>query len=218
MDKDQVKGAVNDAAGRAKRQVGEWTGDTNAQVEGAAQQIKGKAQKVVGNVKDAARDACNSQSSTARTSRRREESRSVSVSTRTTADLLASIDASAVKSLAGDPMHFDSRTKPRGQATEGSAKHCFFRFPAPRRLLQSFRSHSSSQLDHATSIASREPTPLSGSFCCCAILFASGCIGSALPRSEVRLLKRHRHPHDRRSTGADNALACSGSRAPKSNR
>jgi uncharacterized protein YjbJ (UPF0337 family) len=57
MDKDRVKGAVNDAAGRAKRQVGEWTGDTNAQVEGAAQQIKGKAQKVVGNVKDAARDA-----------------------------------------------------------------------------------------------------------------------------------------------------------------
>ena len=56
MNKDQVKGAVNDAAGRAKRQVGEWTGDTNAQVEGAAQQLKGKAQKVVGNVKDAARD------------------------------------------------------------------------------------------------------------------------------------------------------------------
>ena len=28
MDKDQVKGAVNDAAGRVKRQVGEWTGDT----------------------------------------------------------------------------------------------------------------------------------------------------------------------------------------------
>lgn len=57
MDKDRVKGAVNDAAGRAKRQVGEWTGDTNAQVEGAAQQIKGKTQKVVGAVKDAARDA-----------------------------------------------------------------------------------------------------------------------------------------------------------------
>jgi uncharacterized protein YjbJ (UPF0337 family) len=57
MDKDQVKGAINDAAGRAKRQVGEWTGNTDAQVEGAAQQIKGKVQKVVGNVKDAARDA-----------------------------------------------------------------------------------------------------------------------------------------------------------------
>jgi len=57
MDKDTVKGAVNDAAGRAKRQVGEWTGDTDAQVEGTAQQIKGKAQKAWGNVKDAARDA-----------------------------------------------------------------------------------------------------------------------------------------------------------------
>ncbi len=57
MDKDRVKGAINDAAGRAKRQVGEWTGDTKAQVEGAAQQVKGKAQKAWGNVKDAARDA-----------------------------------------------------------------------------------------------------------------------------------------------------------------
>lgn len=57
MDKDRVKGEVNDAAGRAKRQVGEWTGDTNAQVEGAAQQIKGKAQKAWGNVKDSAREA-----------------------------------------------------------------------------------------------------------------------------------------------------------------
>jgi uncharacterized protein YjbJ (UPF0337 family) len=57
MDKDRVKGAINDAAGRAKRQVGEWTGDTKAQVDGAAQQIKGKTQKAVGAVKDAARDA-----------------------------------------------------------------------------------------------------------------------------------------------------------------
>ena len=57
MDKDRVKGAIDDAAGRAKRQVGEWTGDTNAQVEGAAQQVKGKAEKAWGNVKDAARDA-----------------------------------------------------------------------------------------------------------------------------------------------------------------
>jgi uncharacterized protein YjbJ (UPF0337 family) len=56
MDKDRVKGAVDDVAGRVKRQVGEWTGDTNAQVEGAAQQVKGKAEKAWGNVKDAARD------------------------------------------------------------------------------------------------------------------------------------------------------------------
>jgi uncharacterized protein YjbJ (UPF0337 family) len=57
MDKETVKGAVNDAAGRAKRQVGEWTGDTDAQVEGTLQQAKGKAQKAVGSIKDAARDA-----------------------------------------------------------------------------------------------------------------------------------------------------------------
>ena len=57
MDKDRVKGAVNDAAGRAKRQVGEWTGNTDAQVDGAMQQAKGKAQKAVGTIKDAARDA-----------------------------------------------------------------------------------------------------------------------------------------------------------------
>ena len=57
MNSDKVKGTIDDAAGRAKRQVGEWTGDTRTQAEGAAQQVKGKIEKAVGNVKDAARDA-----------------------------------------------------------------------------------------------------------------------------------------------------------------
>jgi uncharacterized protein YjbJ (UPF0337 family) len=57
MDKDRVKGTVDDVAGRAKRQVGEWTGDTRTQAEGAAQQVKGKAEKAWGNVKDAARES-----------------------------------------------------------------------------------------------------------------------------------------------------------------
>lgn len=57
MDKDRVKGTMDDAAGRVKRQVGEWTGNTNTQVEGAAQQVKGKVEKAVGQAKDAARDA-----------------------------------------------------------------------------------------------------------------------------------------------------------------
>jgi uncharacterized protein YjbJ (UPF0337 family) len=57
MDKNIVKGTIDDVAGRAKRQVGEWTGDTEAQVEGATQQVKGKAEKAWGTVKDAARDA-----------------------------------------------------------------------------------------------------------------------------------------------------------------
>lgn len=57
MDKDRVKGTVDDVAGRAKRQVGEWTGDTNKQMDGAAQQVRGKAEKAWGNTKDAVRDA-----------------------------------------------------------------------------------------------------------------------------------------------------------------
>jgi uncharacterized protein YjbJ (UPF0337 family) len=57
MDKDRIKGTMDDAAGRAKRQVGEWTGNTRTQAEGAAQQIKGKTEKVVGQMKDAVRDA-----------------------------------------------------------------------------------------------------------------------------------------------------------------
>ena len=56
MDKDRVKGTIDDTVGRAKRQVGEWTGDTGTQAEGAAQQVKGKAEKAWGNVKDAVRD------------------------------------------------------------------------------------------------------------------------------------------------------------------
>jgi len=56
MDKDRVKGTMDDAAGRVKRQVGEWTRDTKAQVDGTAQQIKGKTEKAVGQMKDAARD------------------------------------------------------------------------------------------------------------------------------------------------------------------
>ena len=56
MDKDRVKGKLNDAAGRAKRQVGEWTNDSELQAEGTAQQVKGKVQNAWGKAKDAARD------------------------------------------------------------------------------------------------------------------------------------------------------------------
>lgn len=57
MNKDQIKGAMDDAAGRVKRQTGEWTGDTKTQAEGATQQVKGKVEKAVGNVKEAMRNA-----------------------------------------------------------------------------------------------------------------------------------------------------------------
>jgi len=57
MNSDNIKGTLDDAAGRAKRQVGEWTGDTKTQADGAAQQVKGKVEKVVGNVRDAVNNA-----------------------------------------------------------------------------------------------------------------------------------------------------------------
>ena len=56
MNEDKVKGTIDDAAGRAKRQVGEWTGDTKAQVDGAAQQVKGKVEKAWGAVKDSSKN------------------------------------------------------------------------------------------------------------------------------------------------------------------
>ncbi|MGA2371254.1 MAG: CsbD family protein [Candidatus Korobacteraceae bacterium] len=57
MDKDRVKGKMDDVAGRAKRQVGEWTGDSELQTEGAAQQVKGRVENAWGKTKDAVRDA-----------------------------------------------------------------------------------------------------------------------------------------------------------------
>jgi len=56
MDKDRIKGKMDEIAGRAKRQVGEWTGDANAQGEGAMEEIKGTAQNAWGKMKDSARN------------------------------------------------------------------------------------------------------------------------------------------------------------------
>jgi uncharacterized protein YjbJ (UPF0337 family) len=53
VNRDKVKGTIDDVAGRVKRQVGEWTGDTDAQLEGFSQQLKGKSEKAWSAVKDA---------------------------------------------------------------------------------------------------------------------------------------------------------------------
>ncbi len=53
MDKDRVEGKVKDIAGRAERQVGEWTGDNEAQAKGTAKQAEGKVQNAWGKAKDA---------------------------------------------------------------------------------------------------------------------------------------------------------------------
>jgi uncharacterized protein YjbJ (UPF0337 family) len=56
MDNDRIEGKVDDVKGRVKRQVGEWTGDENAQAEGTMDQAKGKVQNTWGKMKDAARE------------------------------------------------------------------------------------------------------------------------------------------------------------------
>jgi uncharacterized protein YjbJ (UPF0337 family) len=53
MNEDRAKGKAKDIAGRVERQVGEWTGDTEAQVKGAAKQAEGKVQNAWGKAKDA---------------------------------------------------------------------------------------------------------------------------------------------------------------------
>jgi uncharacterized protein YjbJ (UPF0337 family) len=57
MHKDEIKGKMNDVKGRVERQAGEWTGDTEAQVKGAGDQLKGKMQQGVGKMKDAGKKA-----------------------------------------------------------------------------------------------------------------------------------------------------------------
>jgi uncharacterized protein YjbJ (UPF0337 family) len=56
VDKNRIKGKMDEIAGRAKRQVGEWSGDTQAQGEGTVDEIKGRAENAWGKVKDSARN------------------------------------------------------------------------------------------------------------------------------------------------------------------
>ena len=56
---DKVKGATNEAIGKAKQGVGEAVGSDRLQGEGVIQEAKGRGQKAVGDVKEAAKDAAN---------------------------------------------------------------------------------------------------------------------------------------------------------------
>ena len=57
MNRNQVKGAVKDIAGKVHEKVGKVTGSTSQQLKGAAKQVEGKAQKGVGNLQEAAQYA-----------------------------------------------------------------------------------------------------------------------------------------------------------------
>lgn len=52
MNKDQIKGAVKDAAGKLQRKTGEAIGSTDQQAQGLARQVEGKVQKAVGDIKE----------------------------------------------------------------------------------------------------------------------------------------------------------------------
>ncbi len=53
MNRDQVRGAVKNVAGKIQQKVGEVTGNKTQQVKGAVKQIEGKVEKGVGNVEQA---------------------------------------------------------------------------------------------------------------------------------------------------------------------
>ena len=57
MDKDRVKGIVQQATGKIKEDAGKLLGDEKLKAEGKMDQVEGKVRNAVGGLKDAARDA-----------------------------------------------------------------------------------------------------------------------------------------------------------------
>jgi uncharacterized protein YjbJ (UPF0337 family) len=57
MNKDQVKGTIDEVRGSAKRKAGELTGDTGFRVKGIAQQVKGKLENTWGKAKSVVHEA-----------------------------------------------------------------------------------------------------------------------------------------------------------------
>lgn len=53
---DKIKGYANEAAGKVKQGVGKAIGNDRLRAEGAAQEVKGDAQKAVGKAKGAIKD------------------------------------------------------------------------------------------------------------------------------------------------------------------
>jgi uncharacterized protein YjbJ (UPF0337 family) len=52
MNKDRVEGAANNIKGKAKTAVGKALGDEKLKNEGRADQVKGKVQNTVGGIED----------------------------------------------------------------------------------------------------------------------------------------------------------------------
>lgn len=57
MNKDQVKGAAKDVAGKLQQKAGKLVGNEKLQAKGLAKQVSGKLQKGVGDAKEVLKDA-----------------------------------------------------------------------------------------------------------------------------------------------------------------
>ena len=59
MDKDQIRGAVDQAKGTVKEAVGKTIGDKKIETEGVVDKLTGKVESAVGGAKETLRDAVN---------------------------------------------------------------------------------------------------------------------------------------------------------------
>jgi len=57
MNKNQVKGALKDVAGKVQEEIGKLVGSKEQQVKGLGKQISGKAEKTYGDAKEVVKDA-----------------------------------------------------------------------------------------------------------------------------------------------------------------
>jgi len=57
MNKNQVKGALKDIAGKVQEEVGNLVGSKEQQVKGLGKQISGKAEKTYGDAKEVIKDS-----------------------------------------------------------------------------------------------------------------------------------------------------------------
>jgi uncharacterized protein YjbJ (UPF0337 family) len=74
MNKQQIKGAAKEAAGKTQKKVGKATANGTMTVKGAAKELAGKAQKSFGNAKSEAKGSIKGET---RTSRERTRDRDI---------------------------------------------------------------------------------------------------------------------------------------------
>ncbi|MFC3109532.1 CsbD family protein [Undibacterium arcticum] len=53
MNKDQIKGAVKDAAGKVQQKIGMAVGSKQQQIKGLVKRVEGQSQKTIGDIKEA---------------------------------------------------------------------------------------------------------------------------------------------------------------------